>query len=58
MNKLKNADQYWYNAIQGGTEWEILSSDMDKEEPDAARIISLSLNKKNKLHSQRDIWKS
>ena len=48
MNKLEIADPDWYNAIVGGTEWEILSSDMDKEEPDAACIIALALNNKNK----------
>ena len=36
MNKLKKADREWYSAIVGGTEWEILSSAMDKEEPNAA----------------------
>ena len=49
LNKLKKADPDWYNAIQGGTEWEILSSDMDTEAPDAAHIISLALNNKNKV---------
>ena len=33
----------------GGTEWEILSSDMDKEEPNAAHTIALALNDKNKM---------
>ena len=46
MIKLKKADQDWYNAIVIGTEWEILSSDMDKEEPHAAHVIALALNKK------------
>ena len=32
-----------------GTEWEILSSDMDKEDPDAAHTIALALNNKNKV---------
>ena len=49
MNYLKKADPDWYNAISGGTEWEILSSDMDTETPDAAHIISLALNNKNKV---------
>ena len=47
MNKLKKADSDWYTAIVGGTEWEILSRDMDKEEPRAAHTIALSLNRKN-----------
>ena len=33
----------------GGTEWEILSSDMDKEDPDAAHTIAFALNNKNKV---------
>ena len=49
MQKLNKADQDWYNAIVGGIEWEILSSDMDKEEPDAAHIIALALNNRNSI---------
>ena len=49
MHKLKKADQDWYTAIVGGTEWEILSSDMDKEDPDAAHAIAVALNNKNKV---------
>ena len=49
LDKLKSHDGDWYNAIMGGHEWHILSSDMDKEQPEAARIISLSLNKKNQI---------
>ena len=48
MNKLNKADQDWYNAIVIGTEWEILSSDMNKKEPKAAHIIALALDNKNK----------
>ena len=44
MAKLKEADREWHIAIVGGCEWEILSSDMDIEEPDAAHIIALALN--------------
>ena len=58
MIKLSKADLNWYHAIVGGTEWEILSSDMDKEEPNAAHIIALALNQKTKLHFQLLIWKS
>ena len=57
MNKLKKADQDWYNAIVIGTEWEIISSDMDKEEPHAAHVIALALNKKTELHLELDMWK-
>ena len=49
MNKLKKADSDWYTAIVGGTEWEILSRDMDKEEPGAAHTIAVSLNRKNSV---------
>ena len=49
MIKLSKADLNWYHAIVGGTEWEILSSDMDKEEPNAAHIIALALNQKNQI---------
>ena len=49
MNKLQKADLDWYHAIVGGNEWEILSSEMDKEEPNAARIIALALNNKNRV---------
>ena len=49
MIKLSKADLNWYHAIVGATEWEILSSDMDKEEPNAAHIIALALNQKNKI---------
>ena len=47
MNKLKKADSDWYTAIVGGTEWEILSRDMDKEEPHAAHTIANALNRRN-----------
>ena len=35
------ADRDGYNNIVGGTEWEILSSDMDKENPEAADTQAL-----------------
>ena len=49
ITKLRIVDPEWYNAIVGGCEWEILSSDMDTEEPEAAHIIALALNTKNKI---------
>ena len=48
-NKLKKADPEWFSNIVGGTEWEILSSDMDKEDPNAAHTIALAFNNKNKV---------
>ena len=49
MDKLKKEDPEWYNAILCGTEWDILSSAMDKEEPTAAHIIAIALNQTNKV---------
>ena len=49
ITKLRTVDPEWYNAIVGGCEWEILSSDMDTEEPEAALTIALALNTKNKI---------
>ena len=49
MAKLKHVDSAWYNSIMGGHEWQILSSDMDKEEPRAARIISMALSNRNAI---------
>ena len=49
MSKLKKEDLEWYTSIVGGGEWEILSCDMDIEEPEAAHTIALALNNKNKI---------
>ena len=49
MTKLRDADKDWHIAIMSGGEWEILSSDMDDIEPEAAHIIALALNTKNKM---------
>ena len=49
ITKLMAADKDWYNAIMSGCEWEILSSDMGAIEPEAAPIIALALNTKNKM---------
>ena len=49
MAKLRDADHDWHIAIVCGCEWEILSSDMDTEEPEAAHTIALALNTKNKI---------
>ena len=49
MAKLKNADSAWYSSIMGGREWQILSSDMEKEEPRAAHIISMALSNRNAI---------
>ena len=49
MAKLKNVDSAWYNSIMGGHEWQILSSDMEKEEPMAGHIISMALSNRNAI---------
>ena len=40
-------DNEWHTAILAGSDWEILDSAIDIEEPDAAHIISVALNRKN-----------
>ena len=47
LEKLKSYDVAWANDCHSGLAWEILSWKMDEEEPDAALIISIALNKKN-----------
>ena len=44
MRKLREVDKDWRSAILGGRKWEVLSSDMDIEEPEAAGIIALALS--------------
>ena len=44
MSKLREVDKDWHIGIVGGREWEVLSSDMDIEEPEAAGIIALALS--------------
>ena len=44
MSKLREVDKDWRSAILGGRPWEVLSSDMDIEEPEAAGIIALALS--------------
>ena len=46
MEKLKLHDSEWAQSCVAGLEWEVLSYKMDEEEPDAAQIISIALNKK------------
>ena len=47
LEKLWAHDDEWAQGCFRGLEWELLSWNMDVEEPDAARIISIALNKKN-----------
>ena len=47
LTKVQSHDKEWARACHSGLEWEKLSWKMDVEEPDAALIISIALNKKN-----------
>ena len=44
---VKAKDEDCAELCENGIPWELLSSDMDVEDPDAALIISIALNKKN-----------
>ena len=48
MAKLQAHDLPWYNLCRIGLSWELLSHKMDVEDPDAAQIISIALNKKTR----------
>ena len=47
MEKLKSYDEAWAKDCHSGLEWEMLSWQLDVEEPEGALIISIALNKKN-----------
>ena len=47
MDLVKSHDKEWGGLCEKGIEWEMLSHRMDAEEPEAAMIISVALNKKN-----------
>ena len=47
VEKVGAHDAEWGRQCEGGLEWEVLSWKMDEEEPEAALIISIALNKKN-----------
>ena len=49
MALLEGHDKEWHSDILTGLEWEELAWDMDVEEPDAALVISVALNKKTTL---------
>ena len=42
-------DSTEWEILSSDAEWETLSSDMDKEEPNAAQIIAIAFNKRNKV---------
>ena len=52
MEKLKTHDLYWWEAVQNGLEYEILSYKMDIEDPEAAGIITVALTKGNETAMQ------
>ena len=47
LEKVRAHDEEWGRQCEGGLEWEVLSWKMDEEEPEAALVISITLNKKN-----------
>jgi len=47
LEKLRVHDDEWAQGCFRGLEWEVLSWKMDMEEPGAAQIISIALNKNN-----------
>lgn len=59
MQKIKEHDLVWYDLIAGGLVWEVLDCSMDVEEPDAARLISVALNRRTAVAmktSPLEIW--
>ena len=52
MEKLKTHDIEWWQAIQNGLEYEILSYKIDIEDKGAAGIITVALNKGNETAMQ------
>ena len=46
FGKLRIIENDWFLAVLDGSDWEILDSAIDIEEPDAAHIISVALNRK------------
>ena len=49
LEKLRDHDAEWAQQCSSGLDWEVLSWKMDVEEPDAAQVISIALNKKNEV---------
>ena len=45
--KVEAHDEAWARDCHSGLVWELLSWKMDEEEPEAAQIISIALNKRN-----------
>ena len=49
IERVRAHDEAWAQDCFSGLEWEVLSHKMDIEEPDAALIISIALNKRNEV---------
>ena len=49
LEKLRVHDDEWAQACFRGLEWDVLSWKMDIEEPDAAQVISIALNKRKEM---------
>ena len=47
LDLLKTIDAAWAELVEVGQPWELLDHRMDIEEPEAALVISIALNKKN-----------
>jgi len=47
ISLLEGHDRDWYLDLQTGLDWEVLRWQMDEEEPEAASVMSVSLNKSN-----------
>ena len=47
LERLRAHDASWCEHIEKGIGWELLDPEMDDEDPDAALVISVALNKKN-----------
>ena len=47
--RLRAHDEGWAQDCFSGLDWEVLSHKMDEEQPDAALIISIALNKRNEV---------
>ena len=59
MQKIKGHDRVWHDLIEGGLTWEILDRRMDLEEPGAAKIISVALNRRTSVAmrtSELELW--
>ena len=59
LSQLVKYDTAWFELCSHGIKWEILSWVMDVEEPEAALVISIALNKKNEAAMKTnglEIW--